>query len=177
MSVKKKEKFKATEIKIIAELMRNCRRTDREIAIAVGVSQPTVGRTIKKLEKEGIIKEYAMIPDFHSLGFEIMGFTRFELYEKPYADRAKVREELIEEFASLAAVEGIGETANRMLVSLYESYSEYSKMRNTLRAVPIVNVDQMDSFLVDLSGKKSYRFLSMSAVANRLLQRLKDESR
>jgi Lrp/AsnC family leucine-responsive transcriptional regulator len=172
----KKGKLKKTEIRIIAELMKNCRRTDREIAKAVGVSQPTVGRTIKRLEKEGIIKEYAMIPDFHRLGFEIMGFTRFHLHEKPYADRARVREKLIQEFASVAAVEGVGEGANRMLVSLYESYSEYSKVRNILRAVPIIDVDQIDSFLADLNGKKSYRYLSMSAVANHLLQRLKDKS-
>ena len=176
MSEKKKGKLKETEIRIIVELMRNSRRSDREIGKAVGVSQPTVNRTIKKLEKEGVIKEYTMIPDFHTLGFEIMGFTQFELYEKPYTDRARARETLIEAFASLAAVEGISESANRMLMSLYESYSEYSKVRNILRAVPIINVDKINSFFVDLNDKRSYRYLSMSAVANRLLQRLKDKS-
>lgn len=176
MREKKKAKLKETEIRIIAELMRNCRRADREIARAVGVSQPTVTRAIKRLENEGVIKEYTMIPDFHTLGFEIMGFTEVALNEKPYTDRAKARETVIEEFASLVAVEGISEDANRMLVSLYENYSEYSKVRNILRAVPIIDVDKIKSFFVDLNDKRSYRYLSMSAVANRLVKRLKDKS-
>ncbi len=61
--------------KLISELMKNSRRSDRELAQAIGVSQPTVSRTIKKLEKEGYIREYTMIPDFHKLGYEIAVLT------------------------------------------------------------------------------------------------------
>ena len=67
--------MKELERKLIAELIRNSRRSDRELAKAVGCSQPTVSRMIKRLEKEGYIKEYTMIPDFHRLGYEIMALT------------------------------------------------------------------------------------------------------
>jgi DNA-binding Lrp family transcriptional regulator len=43
--------MKETALKLIAELMKNSRRSDRELAKAVGVSQPTVTRTIKKLAR------------------------------------------------------------------------------------------------------------------------------
>mgnify|MGYP006271117405 CR=1 FL=1 len=49
--------LKDVELRIVAELMKNSRRSDRELAKVVGVSQPTVTRTRSRLEKEGIIKE------------------------------------------------------------------------------------------------------------------------
>jgi DNA-binding Lrp family transcriptional regulator len=47
---------KDVELKLVSELMKNSRRSDREMARVLGLSQPTVGRMIKKLEKEGIIQ-------------------------------------------------------------------------------------------------------------------------
>ena len=67
--------MKETELRLISELMRNSRRSDRELAKVLGVSQPTVGRMIKKLEKEGITKEYTMIPDFCKLGYGLLVLT------------------------------------------------------------------------------------------------------
>jgi hypothetical protein len=44
--------MKNIELKLISELMKNSRRSDRELAKAIGVSQPTVSRLIKKLENQ-----------------------------------------------------------------------------------------------------------------------------
>lgn len=72
--MKERIPLKDIELKLISELMKNSRRSDRELAKAIGTSQPTVSRMIKKLEKEGIIKEYTMIPDFSKLGYQLMNF-------------------------------------------------------------------------------------------------------
>ena len=42
---------KDVELKLVSELIKNSRRSDREVARVLGLSQPTVGRMIKKLEK------------------------------------------------------------------------------------------------------------------------------
>jgi len=49
-------KIKDVELRLISELMKNSRRSDRELAKAISVSQPTVSRMIKKLESEGTLK-------------------------------------------------------------------------------------------------------------------------
>jgi DNA-binding Lrp family transcriptional regulator len=67
--------LKELELNLISELMKNSRRSDRELAKVLGVSQPTVSRTIQKLEKQGIIKEYTMIPDFMKLGYGLLTVT------------------------------------------------------------------------------------------------------
>ena len=73
--------MKDMELRLISELMKNSRRSDRELAKALRTSQPTVSRTIKKLEKEGYIKEYTAVPNFSKLGFQIMAFTLIKLKE------------------------------------------------------------------------------------------------
>src|SRR4030043_995608 len=78
---KDKQRLKAIEIRLVSELMKNSRRSDRELARILGVSQPTVSRTISRLEKQGIIKEYTMIPDFKKLGYNILGVTVAKLNE------------------------------------------------------------------------------------------------
>jgi DNA-binding Lrp family transcriptional regulator len=64
--------MKDVELKLISELMKNSRRSDRELAKTIGVSQPTASRMIKKLEKEGYIEEYTIIPNFSKLGFQML---------------------------------------------------------------------------------------------------------
>jgi Lrp/AsnC family transcriptional regulator for asnA, asnC and gidA len=64
--------MKDIELKLLSELMKNSRRSDRELAKAIGTSQPPVSRMISRLEKEGVIKEYTMTPDFSKT------FVKFE---------------------------------------------------------------------------------------------------
>jgi Mn-dependent DtxR family transcriptional regulator len=52
--------LKEFELEVISELVRNCRRSDGELARALHVSQPTVTRTRTKLEKQGLI-EYTIL--------------------------------------------------------------------------------------------------------------------
>ena len=67
------------ELRLISELLKNSRRSDRELAKALGVSQPTVSRTKARLEKEGYISEYTIIPNFNKLGYHLFAVTFFSL--------------------------------------------------------------------------------------------------
>jgi DNA-binding Lrp family transcriptional regulator len=69
--------LKDLELRIIAELMKNSRRSDRELAKTVGTSQPTVTRIRNRLEKEGYLLEYTAIPDFAKIGYHLFALTFF----------------------------------------------------------------------------------------------------
>jgi DNA-binding Lrp family transcriptional regulator len=71
--------MKDVELKVLSELMMDGRKSDRDLAKAIGVSQPTVSSFRKKLEAEGIIQEYTVIPDFRKLGYEILAVTFIKL--------------------------------------------------------------------------------------------------
>lgn len=65
--------MKEAERRLFHELIRNSKRSDRELAKILGVSQPTITRTRKRLDEE-MISEYTIIPVWENLGFEIMAF-------------------------------------------------------------------------------------------------------
>ena len=64
----------ALDFKILFELIKNSRRSDRQLAKILNVSQPTITRRRTIIEKNGIL-EYTAIPDLKKLGFEILAFT------------------------------------------------------------------------------------------------------
>jgi len=53
-------------MKLLSELIKGSSRSDRELARVIGTSQPTVTRARAKLEKEGFIEEYTIIPNLRN---------------------------------------------------------------------------------------------------------------
>ena len=57
--------------KILAELLLNSNRSNRELARAIGVSAATVINHIQRLESAGVITDYTVMLDFERLGYEL----------------------------------------------------------------------------------------------------------
>jgi len=169
-----KKPLKNVGLRLISELMRNSRRSDRELAKVLGTSQPTVTRTRTRLEKEGYIKEYTMIPDFSHLGYQIMGVTLLRLKEAPTKEgemelrKAAIEMEQQNPFASLLVVTGLGMQKDRLFITLYKGYDDFVRTMQLTRQLPWVNVESMESFLVDLQDKSNYRILTMAQVARHI---------
>ena len=168
--------MKDVELKLISELMKNGRKSDRELAKAVGVSQPTVTRVRGKLEKEGVIKEYAMIPDFSKLGFEIAAVT-FLRFKKELSNeesnklRRYSREiEKKKSEAILLAMNGMGLGYNRIFISFHKNYASYVKAINEVRTMPYVDPSHVESFMINLVDEPHFQTLTLSAIANYLLK-------
>ena len=175
MSEKDKVNLKDIELKLIAELMKNSRRSDRELAKALRISQPTVSRIIKRLEKMGIIREYTMIPDFAKLGYKLMGVSFIKLEEPQSAlisselEKAVIEVEKNNPHASLMAVDGVGLQKDRMFITFYEDYSAYSSAMRLTKQLPHINIESVESFLVNLEDKNNYRILSMATIADKII--------
>jgi DNA-binding Lrp family transcriptional regulator len=167
--------MKDVEFRLISELMKNSRRSDRELAKTLGVSQPTITRTRIKLEKAGIIREYTMIPDFAKIGYQLLGVTLVKgmkaLTEEEFKEIRKKTSELESKnpHAALMAINGMGLDKDTLFITFYEDYAKYSKAMSLVKEVPFMKMNEVESFLVDLNEKRNYRLLSMSAIANHVL--------
>jgi DNA-binding Lrp family transcriptional regulator len=167
--------MKNTELRLISELMKNSRRSDRELARVLRVSQPTVTRIRTRLEKEGIVKEYTMIPDFAKLGYEIMGVTLAKTIGPEMGGsaiesrRAIVETEQRRSFANLIGLKGTGLGKDAMFITLYKSYSAYVEAIQVAKQIPHYALESFESFLVDLTDKDNYRVLTLAQVARHIL--------
>jgi DNA-binding Lrp family transcriptional regulator len=172
LSDRKRANLRDIEVKVLAELIKNSRRSDRDIAKSVGTSQPTVSRIIKKLEKEGIIKEYTIIPNFKKLGYQIMAFLfmgKQETMDKRKSEelrKAVAEMENKTPIATLTVADGIGLAKGRVIVILFKDYSSYVEKLDIIRNLPNVEAENMESFLVDLNDERNFRILSMKQVAH-----------
>lgn len=161
------------DLQLIAELMRNSRQSDRELAKRLGVSQPTVTRIRTRLEKEGYIKEYTLIPDFRKLGFEIMALNLIRLSKEPSEEELEKLEEHGHEyekrnpFALALAVSGIGAGYDRATLSFHESYGSLVEFIRESRQTPWSKFYQYDTFIISLADDH-YRSLTFSTIASHL---------
>jgi DNA-binding Lrp family transcriptional regulator len=173
---------KDIELRLIAELMKNSRRSDRELAKIIGVSQPTVSRTIKRLDKEEYIKEYTAIPDFTKLGFEIMSISFAKLKEPISEEKLQeIREQfrqtqLKEPISTIVAMSGMGCNADRVIIAFHENYSAYTEFLDKIRQHPSVDIEKISSFLINLNDRSHYRSLTLSHLADYITYKKRQES-
>ena len=111
--------------KLLFELLKDSKRSDRELAKVLEVSQATVSRMRNKLVRDGVIREFTIIPDFVKMGYTIMAIISF---------RAKMKKELIEKATKYAMAkpniifagrtEGMGK--NGVIISLHRDFADFS---------------------------------------------------
>lgn len=115
-------------LKLLKELIRNSRRSDRELAKTLKVSQPTVTRNRKLAE--GFIRSYTIVPEFRKIGYEILAITfakaktydRKEIESKLESAKKWVMQRPNVFFASDG--EGLGK--DTVMLSLHKDYSKYA---------------------------------------------------
>jgi DNA-binding Lrp family transcriptional regulator len=173
--------MKDIELRVVIELMKNSHRSDRELAKAIGVSQPTLSRTRTKLEKRGMIKEYTIIPDYLQLGLALMSitFTKMKgpLSKEVLDDMKKGARNTIGEHptALILGSIGMGYDADYVAITFHRNYSEYTEFMRLVKEFPSQNVGETKSFIVDLLDKNQFQPLSFSHLA-RYLEKAKETS-
>jgi DNA-binding Lrp family transcriptional regulator len=164
--------LKDKELMLLAELMKNSRRSDRGLARATKLSQPTVSRLRARLEKEGYVKEYTAIPDFKKLGYEILALTFLRLKKRALAtDIDRIRKFAFQRldvtpFDFIMFHRGTGLNSDGVALSLHKNYSAYTKLVNLLKSYEFI--EDVQSYLIDINDKVLYLPLTMRVLADHL---------
>lgn len=173
--------MKNLELKLFVELMKNSRRSDKELSKELGVSAATVKRLITKLEKEGYIKEYTIIPDFTKLGFEIMSVTFAKIKNETSKNELDTTRKKIRQIfdkdppPSILSMTGMGIDSNRVFLAVHRDYGEYSQLVRGIKQHPQMEVTSVKSFLIDLSDQSHFRPFTFSTLAKYLLKNAPQE--
>jgi len=169
------------ELKVIIALIKNSHRSDRELAKTIGVSQATLSRTRTKLEKQGMIKEYTIIPDYLQLGFKLLSivFTKMKgpLSLEILDDLKKHARDTMSEHPSALILgnTGMGCNADYVAIAFHRDYREYLEFMKDIKEFPGANIDETKSFIVDLSEKDQMQPLSFFHLAG-YLEKAKESS-
>jgi len=163
-------KFKPLDYALLFELIKNARRSDRELAKALGTSQPTVTRKRNFLEKE-LIEGYTAIPKWEKLGYEIFAITFIKIKpsiaskEKYAPTRKKGLKWLMNSPSIIMAggCRGIG--VDSFMISLHRSYADYDEFMRNYRLELGDFIDDVQSVLVNLCGKEILRSLNFKYLA------------
>lgn len=168
--------MKDIETRLIAELLKNSRRSDRELAKFLRASQPTITRARRRLEKEGYIREYTAIPDFNKAGFQLAAFILVKMKTNLSAEEVeKARQISMKDMIEKAPDEivlferGMGGGYDGIIISFHKNYSDYIRIIGRIKEYPFVDASATLSFLIDLNEKIHYRYFTFSTLAKYLL--------
>ena len=171
------KKLKDVDYKIISELMKNSRISDRKLATIVGVSQPTVSRKRAMFEKEGLV-EYNTTLNLIKFGFEIMAFIfaswkhefRKDMNTNSEAFKKKTRAFFSKHPNILYAStgRGLGMARARMFISLHRSYADYAKFMTELEEQWGRYLEKNEIFIISLKSDSILRPLTFKYLAEYL---------
>jgi len=147
---------KEVALKLLFELIKNSKRSDRELTKVLKVSQPTITRMRQRLEKK-TIKEYTAIPNWAELGYELMAFTfmnmgpNVPLSEKEEKIR-KAKDWVMKCPNIIFASGGDGMGKNTVCISFHKNYTSFAKFIAECHAEWGEYLKDMQFFIVSLKG-------------------------
>ena len=149
--------LKPIDRKLLFELIRNSRRSDRELAKAMGVSQPTITRKRAFIEKE-LIESYTAIPKWAKLGYYIFAITLVKIRtsigtkERYDAVRKRGLEWLMSQPNIVMAGGCRGMGVDSFMISIHKTYGDFDEFMRNYRLEMGDFADDVQSVIVNLAG-------------------------
>lgn len=151
------KELKPIDYKILFELMKDSHRSDRQLAKALGVSQPTVTRRRAMLE-ENFIEGYTVIPKFGQIGFEIAAITllksklKYEAAKDKSETLKKLKEWYMKQPNVIMVMDGRGMGWDAVCISLHENFADFAEFIRAHDSELSDWVVESQTFNADLKG-------------------------
>jgi len=163
------KELKSLDYRLLSELIKNSRRSDRELAKVLRVSQPTVTRRRALIEKE-LIDGYTTIPRWEKLGYELFAITFVKIKaviasKEKYGETRKKGLEWVTKQPCIimsGACRGMG--VDSFMISIHKSYKDYDEFLGNQRLVWGEFVEDVQSILVNLGGKEIMKQLGFKGL-------------
>ncbi len=140
--------------KLLGELLKDSKRSYRELAKAIGVSAATVINHVQRLESAGVIKDYSIRLDHERLGYELTVITEITVSKGKLLET----EEEIAKIPNACAVYDVTGLTDAMVVAKFKSRSDLSEFTKKLLAMPYV--ERTNTHVVLTTMKEDFRMLS-----------------
>lgn len=158
-------------LRLLRLMIKNSRVSDRELARLLQVSQPTVTRMRGRLEKEGYIKTYTVIPDFTKMGYQILAFTFSKLRSYPTVDEAIDIVQRASEWVNnrpnvIFAADGQGLGGKDVImISFHKNYGEYTDFMHSYAYEWGQFISTFDTFMVSIGSGLTMKPLDLRYLA------------
>lgn len=152
-------KAKDTDRKILQELLRNSKISDRQLGKKLGISQATVTRRRRILERE-IIGDYTFIPIWSKMGYEIFAINLIKskpsiaTTEKYEAIRKKGQEWLMKQPNIIMAGGCQGPGVNAFAISVHRNYPDFDEFTRRFKLEWGEAIDDFQPILINLVGNQ-----------------------
>jgi len=143
--------------KLLFELVKNSKRSDRELAKILGVSQPTITRARTRLEKEKYIRQYTVFPDFAKIGFELVAFNYVSMKPTQSSDLEKLQKMRVEWAKDnpniVFEIGGEGLGSNNLMISVHKNYTDFASFIAKYRNDWANYLQDLKSFIISVPNR------------------------
>jgi len=140
--------------KLLQELLKDSKRSQRELAKAIGVSTATVINHISRLESAGVVKDYTVMVDWERLGYELTVIIEITV------SRGKLLEveKAISKLPYICAVYDITGEIDSIAVAKFKNRQELSEFPKALLGMP--DITRTNTHVVLNTIKEDFRMLN-----------------
>jgi DNA-binding Lrp family transcriptional regulator len=142
-----------TDAKILQGLLEDARFSSRQIAKKVGVSVGTVLARIKKMEREGIIKNYSALLDHEKLGYQLTVVTEITVSK----GRLVETEKEIAKIPNVCGVYDVTGLTDAVIIAKFKGREELGQFTKRLLALPYI--ERTNTHVVLSTVKEDFRLL------------------
>ena len=120
--------------RIVVELLRDCRRSFRELKDRLGTSTSTVAARVKKLEAAGVVKGYSAVIDSGKLGYDITAVSEI------FVSKGKLleMEREVAKLPGVCAVYDVTGDFDGIVIAKFRDRGSLSSFTKRLLALPFV---------------------------------------